>query len=193
MLYVHYNKKHNSLFLNGRGVSSTPTEFLPLIMSVRRRKKKMASFGQYVHELRKHQQLTLRGFCEKFGIDPGNQSRLERDLLPPPKLPAAQRALARNLGLKEGTAEWQYFLDLAAICAGQIPQDLRADEEIAAKLPLIFRTLRGEKLGKDQLWELAELFSKEIISSPMEEPSQTCQPPTPPTTLKEVHPRRDLI
>ena len=120
----------------------------------------MNSFGRFVQELRKRQQLTLRGFCEKYGFDPGNQSKLERDLLPAPKSVETLEVLAGNLGLKEGTEEWQYFLDLAATSTGQLPLDIREDEEMASKLPLIFRSLRGEKLSVEQLRELADLLKR---------------------------------
>lgn len=120
----------------------------------------MTSFGQFVQELRKRQQLTLRGFCEKYGIDPGNQSKLERNLLPAPKSVEALEALARNLGLEKEAEEWQYFLDLAATSTGQLPPDIREDEEMASKLPLVFRSLRGEKLSEEQLKELADLLKR---------------------------------
>ena len=120
----------------------------------------MKSFGQFVQELRKRQQLTLRGFCEKHGIDPGNQSKLERDLLPAPKSKEALETLARSLGLKNEAEEWQYFLDLAATSAGQLPSDIREDEEMASKLPLVFRSMRGEKLNEEQLRELADLLKR---------------------------------
>ena len=118
------------------------------------------SFGDFVRLLRKQQRITLRRFCELHRIDPGNHSRLERGLRSPPKSPDAQVALAEQLGLEEGTDEWQLFFDLAATSVGQIPQDILDDEDLAPKLPLVFRTLRGEKVTAEQLKELAELIRR---------------------------------
>ena len=42
-------------------------------------------FGDFVKNHRKKLKLTLRNFCLKVGIDPGNFSKIERGILPPPK------------------------------------------------------------------------------------------------------------
>ena len=49
-------------------------------------------------------------------------------------------------------------MDAAAISAGQVPQDILDDEALAAKLPVLFRTIRGEKLTEEQLNMMRELM-----------------------------------
>ena len=49
-------------------------------------------------------------------------------------------------------------MDTAAASAGQVPQDILDDEALAAKLPVLFRTIRGEKLTEKQLDKVAELM-----------------------------------
>lgn len=49
-------------------------------------------------------------------------------------------------------------MDAAAVSAGQVPRDILDDEALAAKLPVLFRTIRGEKLTEEQLDMVAELM-----------------------------------
>jgi len=113
------------------------------------------AFGEFFKQLRLRTGLTLRHFCEMHGFEPGNVSRLERGRSAPPQSPEALRRYATALGLEEHSEERQRFLDLAAACAGQIPADILSDEEVVARLPLVFRTLRGSKLPPEKLQELA--------------------------------------
>ena len=115
-------------------------------------------FALLLQSLRHQQQLPLRRFCERFGLDPGTYSKMERGLRPPPKSRQAQDKLAQQLGLEEGSEVWRAFMDAAAASAGQVPQDLLDDEALAAKLPVLFRTIRGEKLTEEQLDMVAELM-----------------------------------
>ena len=47
--------------------------------------KSIALFGQYFKKMRQKRGLTLRKFCFKHGIDPGNISKLERGIISPPR------------------------------------------------------------------------------------------------------------
>lgn len=114
----------------------------------------MMRFGAYFKELRLKTGLTLREFCLKHGLDPGNLSRLERGLVTPPQGREKLEEYAQFLGLKKGSDEWYQFFDLASTEAGRIPEDVLSDEEVVAKLPLLFRTLRGQKVPEDKLDEL---------------------------------------
>ena len=117
----------------------------------------MASlFGTWVKGLRQARGLTLRAFCEKAGLDPGNVSRMERGLLPPPADEARLAEYARALGIEPETPHWRDFFDRASLARGEVPPDLLRDEEVAAKLPLLFRTLRGEPLPPDKLDDLVD-------------------------------------
>jgi transcriptional regulator with XRE-family HTH domain len=116
--------------------------------------EEMVKFGAYFKELRLKTGLTLREFCQKHGLDPGNLSRLERGLVPPPQGREKLGSYAEFLGLKKGSDEWYQFFDLASTEAGRIPEDVLSDEAVVAKLPLLFRTLRGQKVPEDKLNEL---------------------------------------
>ncbi len=104
--------------------------------------------------------MTLRQFCEKFGFDGGNISKLERGLLPPPHSRPKLEQYAEALGLRKGTAPWYEFFDLAAASRGQIPEEILSNENLVRKLPLLFRTLRGEKVPEEKLDELIETIRK---------------------------------
>lgn len=111
-------------------------------------------FGEFFKNKRIELGLALRQFCEKYGLDPGNISRLERGLLPPPESREKLEEYARYLNLKKGSDDWYQFFDLAAAAKGHIPEELMKDEEIVAKLPTLFRMLRGNKVADKKLDEL---------------------------------------
>ena len=120
-----------------------------------------STFGSYFKELRTRKGWSLRRFCEANGHDPGNISRLERGVFPPPESPQKMREYAKALALKEGTEEWIEFFDRAAAARGQLPADLRADEKLVGRLPLLFRTLRGRKVTPENLDQLVEMIRME--------------------------------
>ena len=117
-------------------------------------------FGNYFKGLRIKRRMTLRGFCEKFGFDAGNISKLERGLFPPPQSREKLEQYAQALGLKKGTTAWYEFFDLAAASRGQIPKEILANDYLVAKLPVLFRTLRGERVPEEKLDELIEAIRK---------------------------------
>jgi len=51
-------------------------------------------------------------------------------------------------------------MDVAAAAKGRVPQDLLSDEEVAAKLPILFRTLRSKPLNGEQLEKLIDSIRK---------------------------------
>ena len=118
------------------------------------------SFGNLVKELRIAQKKTLRQFCLDHGHDPSNWSKLERGINPPPRDEKTLERWAKQLGLKDGTAEWQNFMDLADIARGEIPKDVLTDAELLKKLPVFFRSVRGPELTEKQLDELIEKIKK---------------------------------
>jgi transcriptional regulator with XRE-family HTH domain len=117
-------------------------------------------FGCYFKELRTRKGWSLRRFCEANGYDPGNISRLERGVFPPPESPQKLREYAKALGLKEGGEEWIEFFDTAAAARGQLPADLQADEKLVGRLPVLFRTLRGRKVPPQNLDQLVEMIRR---------------------------------
>lgn len=106
----------------------------------------MNTFGEYFRALRAKQNMPLRQFCLENGYDPGNISKLERAVLPPPTSPEKLEDYAHALRLKPGSEEWITFMDLAAVARRHIPEDIMADENLVRRLPLVFRTLRGQKV-----------------------------------------------
>jgi transcriptional regulator with XRE-family HTH domain len=114
------------------------------------------AFGKKLKELRMRQGLTLREFCQKHGFDPGNYSRLERGLFPPPQKEELLEKYAHALGLKRGSDDWLEFFDLAATCRGEIPKELLSDDEVLQKLPVLFRTLRASPIKPEQLDDLID-------------------------------------
>jgi hypothetical protein len=92
------------------------------------------------------------------GFDPGNISRLERGAFPPPESETKLREYAKALKLKEGGEEWVEFFDRAAAARGRIPHDLQKDENLIRRLPVLFRTLRGQKVSPEALEKLVELI-----------------------------------
>jgi transcriptional regulator with XRE-family HTH domain len=114
------------------------------------------TFGAFFKSCRIKAGFTLREFCLENGFDPGNLSRMERGLLPPPRDHAKLEQYAHALDLKAGSDAWYELFDLAAAEAGRVPKDLLSDKEIVEKLPVIFRTLRGDKISDDHLDALIE-------------------------------------
>jgi transcriptional regulator with XRE-family HTH domain len=93
-------------------------------------------------------------------MDPGNVSRLERGRAAAPEAIDVLDRLANALELTQGTSAYEQFMDFAAAAKGRIPQDLLADEEVAARLPILFRTLRSKPLSSEQLERLIDSIRK---------------------------------
>jgi len=117
-------------------------------------------FGDYCKKNRLKIRKTLRQFCLENGLDPGNISKIERGILPPPQSREKLSHYARCLGIVEGSDEWLEFFDIARTDAGRIPEDLLSDKNIVAKLPLVFRTIKGQKLTGEQLEKFARALEK---------------------------------
>ena len=118
------------------------------------------AFGRFVREKRLELGLTLRKFCRNHGYDCGNFSKIERGVFPAPQRRPELERLAQALGLAERSDDWLLFFDLAAVSAGRIPQDILNDEQLASKLPLVFRTISGKPLSEKSLRRLAEVVRR---------------------------------
>ncbi len=119
----------------------------------------MQIFGDFVKKMRIKNLLTLREFCRQANVDPSNWSKIERGLFLPPKSKQVLQGIASILNLEEETEEYNTLFDLAAISC--IPPDLISDQAVVEKLPVFFRTLRGEKPSKAELEELLKMLKKE--------------------------------
>jgi transcriptional regulator with XRE-family HTH domain len=114
-------------------------------------------FGEFIKTKRLEKRLGLREFCKKYQHDPSNWSKIERGELSPPKDENLLKVWAANLELKEGSADWFTFFDLAATENGRIPQDILDDRAVAIKLPLFFRTIRGQKPTLQELESIIKI------------------------------------
>jgi len=101
---------------------------------------------------------TVRKFAEDNGYDIAYISRLENGVTMPPKDSQKLAKLGLALGIVEGSDEWQVFLDLASMAKNELPADLWDDERAVAMLPAFYRTLRNEKLSKEEAEELLKLI-----------------------------------
>lgn len=117
-------------------------------------------FGLFFKAIRKEKKITLRQFCKVASADPGNISKMERSVWPPPQDKQILERYARALEIKEGSDEWYHFFDLAAADCGIVPQDLMEDEKVVEMLPVFFRTLRGQKPTEEEMKDLAELIRR---------------------------------
>ena len=112
------------------------------------------NFGGFFKEHRVVLGKTLRQFCIDNKLDTGNISKLERGLLPPPQSREKLEEYARLLKINKGSDDWYTFFDMAAAETGRIPEELMEKENIVEKLPILFRTLRGQKVPDEKLEEL---------------------------------------
>ncbi len=118
------------------------------------------SFGDFFKEMRIKNSISLREFCLKHKLDPGNMSKIERGVLGPPQDMQKLKEYAKYLGIKGGSSHWHMFVDLASAGAGRIPQDILLDKKLLGRLPILFRTLRNKKLTKEILKDLIEKLKK---------------------------------
>lgn len=116
-------------------------------------------FGRFFAEIRRERlKMSLRQLCGDRGLDPGNISRMERGLIPPPAGRETLERYARALELEEGSDDWYTFFDLAASARGEIPADLAEREDVLEKLPVLFRTLRGDRVDEEKLKDLLNII-----------------------------------
>ena len=109
------------------------------------------SFGALVKKLRIDREKTLRQFCAENNIDPSNWSKIERGVNSAPKNQETLNSWAKALNLEPGSEQWELFMDQAAISREAIPPDLLSEKKIAEKLPVFFRTIRGEEITDENL------------------------------------------
>ena len=120
------------------------------------------NYGAFFKEKRRKLGLTLREFCRGNELDPGNISKIERGLLPPPKSKEILLKYASALGINEGTDDWLIFCDLATVSAGKIPTDIVSNEQIMNVLPLLFRTARERTINEEDLQKLVDSIKRQL-------------------------------
>jgi transcriptional regulator with XRE-family HTH domain len=118
-------------------------------------------FGQFVKDERLGKEIGLREFCRRLGEDASNWSKVEREVLPPPKDEKKLKRIAEVLGIQSDAEKWQVLKDKASIDSGIIPKDLLSDEDVLKALPMFFRTVRSEKPTPEDLERLLKKIREE--------------------------------
>ena len=113
------------------------------------------TFGQFLKEKRLALELSLREFARQVGMQPSNYCNVEADVLPPPPAETLEK-LARALGLKKGTSDYETFHDLAAEGRDEIPADVQRIVKENELIPAMLRTVEYEQLSKTQLRGIIE-------------------------------------
>lgn len=116
------------------------------------------TFGEFIKERRLALGLSLREFCLRNGHDASNWSKIERGVATPPADDNKLTEWATQLGIEQYSADWYEFFDLAAVKRGALPSSILSNEELVAKLPLFFRTLRGQKPTEQEVRNVIELI-----------------------------------
>lgn len=117
-------------------------------------------FGEFLKAKRIELKKTLRTFAMENKLDPGNLSKLERGMLSPPKSKEKLEEYAKFLALERDSEDWNTFFDLAATELGRIPDDILSDQEVLERLPLFFRSVRGNDITDEQFQQLIELIRR---------------------------------
>jgi len=117
------------------------------------------TFGEFFKAQRIALGKTLREFCLEHNLDAGNISKLERGVLLPPQAEGKLKQYAKYLNIKEGGDSWYEFFDLAAAEAGKLPGDF-CETSIMARMPILFRTIRGKKLSKGKIDKLIKIIKE---------------------------------
>jgi len=126
------------------------------------------TFGDLFKLKRIENGLTLREFCRINSFDPGNVSKIERGLFPPPQSKEMLSKYAAALGIHEGSEDWLTFCDLAIISAGKIPDDIVNNDKLMNALPVLFRTVRNKTLDEEGLEIFIKSMKRELLQSSQE-------------------------
>ncbi|MFW5861817.1 MAG: helix-turn-helix domain-containing protein [Spirochaetota bacterium] len=119
----------------------------------------METFGTFFQKERQKLGISLRKFCLDNNLDPSNISKMERGLINPPSEDILLK-YAKALNISTDSETWTKMRDLAHIARQSIPPEVLSNEQIAERLPLFFRSARGEKLTEEELKELLSIIKK---------------------------------
>ena len=117
------------------------------------------TFGDFFRQKRISLRFTLRAFCERYNYDPGNISRLERNILSPSVDKQKLEGYASALRIPRDSEDWTVFFDLAHTAKGRVPEDIIKSPHVLSLLPAFYRTARGEKLDKKKINQLIKLLN----------------------------------
>lgn len=104
------------------------------------------TFGTYLRRLREQQEIPLRRFALRIGMDPSNYSKIERGEVSPPT-EATLAKIAEGLGISVVTDEWVELKCHADVGRGEVPVALLEREDaLAGLLPAFFAQLHKERV-----------------------------------------------
>jgi transcriptional regulator with XRE-family HTH domain len=121
------------------------------------KKPHMNKLGQSIKDLRISKEVSLRKFCIAIDQDPSNWSKVERGIIEAPKSDELLLKIKEVLGLSED----QYYELKGIAIVDSIPEQLKTEDSILAKLPVFFRTVRGSKPTDDELKNLIKILKED--------------------------------
>ncbi len=113
------------------------------------------TFGDFLKERRLALDVSLREFAKKVGMQPSNYCNIEAGVLPPPPAEGLER-IAKALGLKKGTPDYEAFHNLAGKGRDEVPGDIERMIKENELIPALLRTVEYEKVTKEQLRGIIE-------------------------------------
>lgn len=120
-------------------------------------------FGDFVRQRRIDMGYTLREFCRLKDQDTAYISRLENNLISPPKSQDKLKPLAMAFEINEKSDDWTLFFDLAAASNKQLPDSLTEDNpNVINFLPAFCRTARKKEVNEQDIKKLLELIKGEV-------------------------------
>ena len=119
-------------------------------------------FGSFIKENRLKADLTLREFCRLLDEDASNWSKVEREVLPPPRDELKLKRIAGILGFQEHSDDWNMLHDYASIDAGIIPKYITSDKEVLKSLPIFFRTIGSIKPNPEEITGLINTLKRSV-------------------------------
>lgn len=120
-------------------------------------------FGDWVRGYRAEKQITLREFCRRGDVDPGNWSKLERGVMAPPSDKELQRLIVREIiGLDERHPDYYKVFALmdnaqAAISRSEPPHG----PDLIGALPMFVTKSDGTRLTAEELDKIVAFVREE--------------------------------
>jgi transcriptional regulator with XRE-family HTH domain len=117
------------------------------------------TFGKLIKKKRLEKEQSLREFSRQTGYDIAYVSRLENDILTPPSEDGKLEKLAEAFSIKEGSKDWDQFLNLADVSRRKIPEEI--DDKVLNYLPAFFRKASKKNVTKRDVNKLVKLIKGE--------------------------------
>jgi transcriptional regulator with XRE-family HTH domain len=113
------------------------------------------TFGQFLKEKRLALDLSLREFARRVAMQPSNYCNVQADVLPPPPAETLDR-LAKALGLRKGSPDYEAFHDLAARGRDEIAADVERIVKENELIRAMLRTMEYEQVSQAQFRGIIE-------------------------------------